>query len=153
MRVSRFLPVQTAAVFSGGPLGLSIASAYPDDIKGTLNVALEATEPQGAGGVVWSTGARQVSFTIEAGQTAAVFAGGATEIDFQTGGTAGEIVVTAHFVAEPTDIDITPDDVPEARFIVEVADLPEVIFSRSGGTIRASAEISLGLSIVSCVSR
>ena len=130
------------------PLGLSIASAYPDDIKGTLNVALEATEPQGAGGVVWSTGARQVSFTIEAGQTAAVFAGGATEIDFQTGGTAGEIVVTAHFVAEPTDIDITPDDVPEARFIVEVADLPEVIFSRSGGTIRASAEISLGLSIV-----
>ena len=131
------------------PLGLSLASAYPDDIRGTLTLALESTEPQGAAGVVWSTGSRQASFTIPAGQTAAVFAGGATEIEFQTGGTAGEIAVMARFVAEPTDIDITPDDVPEVRFSVEIIALPEVIFSRAGGTVGANQEVSLGLSLAS----
>ena len=131
------------------PLGLSLASAYPDDISGTLNLVLESTEPQGAAGVVWSTGSRQASFKIPAGKTAAVFAGGATEIEFQTGGTAGEIAVMARFVAESTGIDITPDDVPEVRFSVEVIALPEVIFSQAGGTIGANQEVSLGLSLAS----
>ena len=131
------------------PLGLSLASAYPDDITGTLTLALESTEPQGAGGVVWSTGSRQASFTIPAGETAAVCAGGATEIEFQTGGTAGEIAVMARFVAESTGIDITPDDVPEVRFSVEIIALPEVIFSQAGGTLGGNEEVPLGLSIAS----
>ena len=131
------------------PLGLSLASAYPDEIKGTLSLVLESTEPQGAAGVMWSTGSRQASFTIPAGETAAVFAGGATEIEFQTGGTAGEIAVMARFVAESTDIDITPDDVPEVRFNVEIIELPEVIFSQVGGTIGANQEVALGLSLAS----
>ncbi len=131
------------------PLGLSIASAYPDDIRGTLDLAFESAEFQGGSGVVWATGTRQASFRIPAGETAAVFAGGATEIEFQTGGTAGEIAVMAHFVAESTGIDITPDDVPEVRFSVEVIELPEVIFSQAGGTIGANQEVSLGLSLAS----
>ena len=131
------------------PLGLSLASAYPDDIRGTLNLVFESAEFQGDSGVVWSTGTRQASFTIPAGQAAAIFSGGATEIEFQTGGTAGEIAVMARFVAESTGIDITPDDVPEVRFSVEVIALPEVIFSQAGGTIGANQEVSLGLSLAS----
>ena len=131
------------------PLGLSIASTYPDDIRGTLDLAFESAEFQGDSGVVWVTGARQASFTILAGQTAAVFTGGATEIEFQTGRTAGDIVVTARFFAEPAGIDLTPDDAPQVRFNVEIVKLPEVIFSQVGGTIGANQEVSLGLSLAS----
>ena len=131
------------------PLGLSIASAYPDDIRGTLDLVFESAEFQGDSGVVWSTGTRQASFTIPAGQTAAVFGGGATEIEFQTGRTAGDIVVTARFFAEPTSVEITPDDAPEVRFNVEIVELPEVIFSQMGGTVGANQEVSLGLSLAS----
>ncbi|MCY4597510.1 MAG: hypothetical protein OXC19_22260 [Bryobacterales bacterium] len=130
-------------------LGLSIASAYPDDIRGTLDLAFESAEFQGDSGVVWATGTRQASFRIPAGQTAAVFSGGGTEIEFQTGRTAGDIVVTARFFAEPSSIDLTPADAPEVRFNVEITALPEVIFSQSGGTIGANQEVSLGLSLAS----
>ena len=128
------------------PLGLSLATSYPVDIAGTLTLDFRGSA-QGAAAVAWATGGRTAQFTIPAGQRAAVFPGGSTSLPFQSGVTAGEISVQARFTADPWGIDITPINVPELRFSVDIDPLPTMQFSREGGTVGAGESVSLGLSL------
>ena len=128
-------------------LGLSLASTYPVDIRGTLHLSSESLEVSRDASLQWSSGGTVVDFEIPAGQTAAAFAGGASAIEFQAGLVSGEIVVSARFAADPWGIDITPVLAPEVRYSVDIADLPEVTFSQAGGAVDAGKDIALGLSL------
>ena len=130
---------------SGGQevsLGLSLAEPYASELTGTLQLR----SPAGAG-VVWLAGGAEVQFTIPAGQTAAAFSGGASEVTFRTGRVAGWASVHARFATEPAQVDVTPASVPELRFSVELDPLPEVIFSEAGGTASGGGQVSLGLTL------
>lgn len=142
---------------AGGPLrpgeqtslGLRLASTYPIDISGSLRLSLESPSASQGPSLQWSSGGSVADFEIPAGQTAAIFSAGASAIEFQAGLVAGEIVVSARFAADPWGIDITPVVVPEVRYSVDIADLPEVTFSEAGGAVDAGKDIALGLSLAS----
>ena len=133
-------------------LGLRLARTYPVDISGALQLSLESPEAARDASLQWSSGGTAATFEIPAGQTAAVFAGNADEIEFQAGVVAGEIVVSASFAAEPWGFDITPATPPELRYTVDVATLPEVSFSEPGGALDAGREVALGLSLAAAYS-
>ena len=138
---SSLRPGEQAAV------GLSLASPYPVDISGTLQLDLESLDAARDASLQWSSGGTVATFEIPAGQTAAVFAGNADAVDFQAGVVAGEVVVSASFAASPWGIDITPATAPEVRYSVVVAALPEASFSEAGGPLDAGREVELGLSL------
>ncbi len=133
-------------------LGLRLARTYPVDISGALQLSLESPEAARDASLQWSSGGTAATFEIPAGQTAAVFAGNADEIEFQAGVVAGEIVVSASFAAEPWGFDITPATPPELRYTLDVETLPEVSFSESGGALDAGREVALGLSLAAAYS-
>ena len=124
-------------------LGLSLAAPYGADLVGTLALASSTNDPA----VAWSTGGREAMFRIAAGTRGATFAGGSTTMSFNSGGSAGEVVVRARFSTDNPRVDITPATPPELRFTVDLAPLPEIRFSRAGGAVRAGQELSLGLSL------
>ena len=128
-------------------LGLSLARAYPIDIRGTLQLSLESLDADRDASLQWSSGGTSAAFEIPAGQTVAVFADDARAIEFQAGMVSGQIVVAARFAAQPWGIDITPVVAPEVRYTVDVASLPAVQFSETGGALDAGRDVSLGLSL------
>lgn len=142
---------RSGGMVTGGdeiPMGLSLAQPYPVDLDGSLSLQFVPMEFDNDPLVQWATGGREVAFTIPAGTTSAVFGEDTATVSFRTGGTPGEVVITARFRAESwRNLDVTPDTPPEARFDVQVPDLPEVRFSRSGATVRATDRVSLGLAI------
>ena len=142
---------RSGGMVTGGdeiPMGLSLEQPYPVDLDGSLLLQFVPMEFDNDPLVQWATGGREVAFTIPAGTTSAVFGEDAATVSFRTGGTPGEVVITARFVAESwNNLNVTPDTPPEARFDVQVPDLPEVRFSRSGATVRATDRVSLGLAI------
>ena len=136
---------RTGGIVSAGQevsLGLSLAAPYGSELSGTLQLR----SPAGVG-VSWVAGGTAVQFTIPAGQTAAAFSGGASEVTFRTGRVAGWASVQARFATEPAQVDVTPVSVPELRFSVELDPLPEVMFSEAGGTASGGGQISLGLTL------
>ena len=124
-------------------LGLSLAAPYGADLVGVLVLQASGNDPS----VAWSTGGRDAMFRIAAGARAATFAGGASAMSFNTGGTAGEVAVRARFSTDKPRVDITPATPPELRFTVDLAALPGVRFSREGGMVGAGESVSLGLSL------
>lgn len=129
------------------PLGLSLDQPYPVDLTGTLYLEFVPEDFEGDPTVQWSTGGRQVPFTVPAGSTVAVFGQDSPTVYFRAGAVLGEIVVTASILAESWNADLTPETVPEVRFDVAIPELPEVRFSRAGATIRGAEQIPLGVSI------
>ena len=75
-------------------IGVSIGSAYPVDVTGTLTLTFAPNAANNADdqAIQFSTGNRTVTFTIPAGQTQAVFP--MTPLGLQTGTTAGTITLT-----------------------------------------------------------
>lgn len=96
------------APLSQPAVGLTLQSAYPLTLRGTVVMTVDAANFGADAAVQFSTGGRSVSFVIPAGQTRAVFANGSTAIRLQTGTAAGRIVLTPSFVAEG-GIDRTPE--------------------------------------------
>ncbi len=128
-------------------LGLSLAAPYGQDLAGTLSMAFAAADVDGASGP-WAGAGRQVAFRIPAGSTAAEFGGaGNLATEFSAPAAAGRITVTARFRTEDGGADVTPDPAPELSFTIEVSALPEVMFSRSAGTVMPGATMDLGLSL------
>ncbi len=126
-------------------LGLAIASAYPEGITGVLRLAFDATDLDGAPGS-WQ-GVRQVGFTIPQGSTSAVFGGTSDRTTFSAPAASGTLTINAHFQADESGSDLTPDPTPELKLTVTKATLPEVSFSREGGAARAGESVSLGLAL------
>ena len=124
-------------------LGLSLAAPYGSDLVGALVLGASGSDPS----VAWATGGREATFRIAAGAREATFAGGLSAMSFNAGGSAGEITVRARFSTDSPRVDVTPATVPELRFAVDLVPLPEVRFSRAGGTVSGGQEVSLGLSL------
>jgi hypothetical protein len=108
------LPGYTITGVSGtvGPLqqpsiGLTLNSAYPLDLTGTLLIQVTPNSFSADPAIQFSTGGTTVAFTIPAGQTQAIFPNGATTIRFQTGTVAGGITITPTF-ATTTGLNLTP---------------------------------------------
>lgn len=100
-------PSGTVAPMTQTSVGLTLQTAYPVTLRGTLTMVVDSTGFGADPAVQFSTGGRVVSFTIPAGQTQAVFPNGTTRIRFQTGTAAGRIILTPSFVADG-GIDRTP---------------------------------------------
>ena len=128
-------------------LGLVLAGAYTEDLAGTLRMSFAAADLDGAGGA-WGGAGRQVAFRIPAGSMAAEFGGaGNTVTEFTLPAVEGRLTVTAHLSTETEGVDVTPDPAPEVAFSVEIAALPEVMFSHEGGAVMPGSAIDLGLSL------
>ena len=101
----------------------------------------------GSGTGPWAGGGQQVRFRIAAGETGAMFADGFPTTQFRVPTAEGKVTVTARFATEEGGADITPDAAPELLFAVEIEELPEVLFSREGGSVGAGQQVELGLSL------
>lgn len=137
----------TVAASEEVPLALSLAAPFPVDLSGSLTLEFVPKDFEGDPSLQWATGGREVAFTIAAGSTGAVFGPDGQSVSFKPGPVDGEVVVTARIGVESWAIDLTPETVPEVRFDVSVPELPEVRFSRSGGTLRGTDVVPVGLSI------
>jgi len=87
----------TVQAFEQPRISLSLAKSYPVALRGTLTLSVEsdgfAIDPS----TQFSTGGRNVNFTIPAGSLRATFANGMQEIRFQSGSVAGAFVLTPTF--------------------------------------------------------
>ena len=94
-------PAQQPAV------GLTLASAYPLALQGTLKLTFVSAVFTDDPTIQFATGGRSVNFTIPANTTQAVFGSNAPTVALQTGTTAGNIVITPSFAMQ-TGFDLTP---------------------------------------------
>jgi hypothetical protein len=109
------LPAYTIGGVSGGTsaprsqpaVTLTLATAYPVAISGTLTLTVSGNLP-GDPAVQFSSGGRTVPFVIPANSTGAVFGSSGTQIGFQSGTVAGTIVLTPSFATQTGGIDLTP---------------------------------------------
>jgi len=101
-------------------VGLTLASAYPVDLTGTLTLSTSGTlvtDPA----VQFSSGGRTAPFTIPANTTAANFGGLGSQIFIQTGTVASSITLTPTFATEAGDINVTPTNPTTLQFSVPAA--------------------------------
>jgi hypothetical protein len=121
------LPVVTIGAFPSQtgyeqqvPVTISLASAYPVDITGTVTLTFQPSAGVDDSAIVFTTvaGGRTASFTIPAGSTTASFSGdcpaSSSNLCFDTGTLAGTITLTLDFVASGSNI--TPNPAPTATY-------------------------------------
>ena len=111
----------TVAAADSVPISLSIAEAFPVDLKGVLRLTFDTEAFSNAPTIQFSTGGRNASFRIPKGRTEAIFPGNLTTNPFLTGTVAGTITASATFATEAGSVDITPDTIPEVVFTVTKA--------------------------------
>lgn len=132
------LPAVTIGSISGMPasqplVSLSLASAYPTTLTGTLSVSFQSAvggNPTEVKFITSGGSSSSVNFSIAAGLTNAAFPGGPV---LATGTVAGTITLTARFSAGGTDV--TPNPAPtETITIAQAAPvIQSVTFSNTGG--------------------
>lgn len=88
---------QTTQAFEQPRIALVLSKAYPVSVRGTLALAVESDGYAVDPSTQFSTGGRNVTFTIPAGSLRATFSNGIQEIRFQTGSVAGNFLITAAF--------------------------------------------------------
>jgi hypothetical protein len=114
------------------PVSLNLGSPFPAEITGTLTLSFASSVGGTDDMVRFSNGSRTLNFTIQAGATAAQFAGNPAIL---TGTVAGTITLTARLAADGNDI--TPSPAPAKT--IAVNSLTPVITSvqvqRSGSTL------------------
>jgi hypothetical protein len=116
-------------------VSLTLASAYPVDLSGSLTLTTSGnygTDPA----VQFSTGNRTVDFTIPAGSTSADFAGQGSQIAIQTGTVAETVTLTPTF-ATTAGLDVTPSSPPTLQFTVAAA--APVVESVQASNVTASS--------------
>lgn len=101
-------------------VSLTLAQPYPLPITGTLTMTIETDAFVPDPAVQFSTGGRQVAFTIPANSTRAVFANGSNEIKFQSGTVASSLLLTPAFTTQGGAA-LTPDAPRTLRFTVPAA--------------------------------
>jgi hypothetical protein len=107
----------TAAPATQPPLGITIPSAYPLAITGTvtLTFAPDAPSPDDGQEVVFTTGGRTASFTVAANSTQVAFSS-STVPAVQVGTVSGTITLTLKLTAG--GVDITPSPAPSTKVTI-----------------------------------
>jgi hypothetical protein len=104
----------TQQPFTQPAIGLSLAAPYAIALTGTLTISSSfALDPA----VQFSTGGTKVAFTIPANTLKAVFPGGSTTIQLQTGTVAGTITLQPDFTLTG-GYDVTPTNPPTVNVVV-----------------------------------
>ena len=98
-------PLQQPAV------GLSIGSAYPLALNGTLTLTFNSEAGVNDPAVQFVTGSRTIAFTIATGSTRALFANNSNTVRIQIGSVAGTITLTPS-VSSDNGINLTPTTPP-----------------------------------------
>jgi hypothetical protein len=104
-------------------LGLTLGSAFPAAITGTLTLTFTPLAGADDPAVTFLNGQRTVTYTVAQGQTQATFPPNSAGV--RTGTVAGTIVITARLMAG--NVDVTPSPAPTQR--IEIAAGPPVITS------------------------
>jgi hypothetical protein len=89
-------------------IGLSLNTAYPLALNGTLTLTFTSDVFANDPAVQFASGGRTLNFTIPANSRQAVFPNGATQMRVQSGTVAGTITLTPSFVTTAGAIDLTP---------------------------------------------
>src|SRR5262249_47144281 len=105
-------------------VGLTLASAYPMAIQGTLKLSFLSAVFTDDPAIQFASGGRTVNFTIPANSTRALFNGNPS-MALQTGTTAGTIVITPSF-AMRSGFDMTPP-VPDTLTIALPRAAPQLL--------------------------
>jgi hypothetical protein len=129
----------TQQPFQQPAVGLTLQSAYPLDLQGTLTLSVVSGAFSQDPAVRFSSGALTVAFTIPANQLQAVFPGGATQIQYQTGSVASTILITPGF-STLSGINLTPSNPTTAR--VDIPKLAPVLL-----TARITSQTATSLTI------
>ncbi len=126
-------PPGQAPAASQQTVAVVLASAYQLPLTGTLQLTFTPDQGPDDPAVQFSTGGREVSFTIPAGSTDAVFS--VPPAQFQTGTVAGVITLTATF--QSGNLDVTPSPAPQQTVRVNAAApvITSVKGTRSGTTL------------------
>jgi hypothetical protein len=104
----------TQQPFTQPAIGLSLAAPYAIALTGTLSISSSfALDPA----VQFSTGGTKVTFTIPANALQAIFPGGSTTIQLQTGTVAGTIMIQPDFTLAG-GFDVTPTNPTSLEFTV-----------------------------------
>jgi hypothetical protein len=94
-----------------------LASPYPLQVNGTLNLVFSSEVFSDDTAVQFASGGRNISFSIPANTTTAVFPDGSNQARLQTGTVAGTITLTPSFSTEG-GVSLTPQNPPTLRFSV-----------------------------------
>lgn len=97
--------------------GLSLASPYPSDLAGVLNLGFVSDSFAIDPALQFVTGGRSVPFTIPANTTAAIFPNNASLVRLQTGSVAGTIVLSPTFTLT-NGLNVTPNNPPALTLTV-----------------------------------
>lgn len=128
----------TQQPFTQPGIGLSLNTPYSINLTGTLAISGSfALDPA----VQFSTGGTKVAFTVPANTTQAVFPGGSTTIQLQTGTVAGMIVVTPDFTLTG-GFDVTPTNPPTLQLTVP-SQAPTVLGATIGNTSNTGFSVFL----------
>jgi hypothetical protein len=126
-------PTGNATPITQPTIGLTLASAYPVAISGTLTMTVSGNLPADPA-VQFATGGRSVAFVIPANQTAAVFGSLGTQLGLQTGTVASTITLTPAFTTQAGAIDITPQTPQSLQFAIAPAAPTLVAIQMTGFT-------------------
>lgn len=107
----------TVEPFDQPAIGLTLASAYPLPLRGTLTLTVDSDLPSTDPAVQFATSGRVATFTIPAGSTQAIFQNGSTNLRLQTGTVASTITLTPAFSTE-AGLDLTPRNPPTLKLQV-----------------------------------
>ena len=113
-------------------VGLTIASAYPLALTGSLTLAFNSDVFSNDPAVQFATGGRTVAFTIPANSTRAVFPNNQNQIRVQSGSLAGSITLTPTINTTEGSINLTPTTPPSLTLNVAPA-APRILSVALGG--------------------
>ena len=102
-------------------IGLTLASAYPLALTGTLTMAFNSDVFSNDPAVQFATGGRTVAFTVPANSTRAIFPNNQNTIRIQSGSLAGSISLTPAISTTEGAINLTPAAPPSLTLTVAPA--------------------------------
>jgi hypothetical protein len=123
-------PSGSVAPMSQPLIGLSLASAYPVAISGTLTMAISGS-PVVDPAVQFSSGGLTVPFVIPANGTQAMFANQGSQIGLQSGTVASTITLTPSFATQAGSVSLTPATPTTLQFSIAPA-APTLISAEIG---------------------
>ena len=109
----------TVQPFQQPSIGLSLGSAYPLNLQGTLTLSQATSYFFADPSVQFSSGGLSVAFSIPANTTQAIFPNGAAQIQFQAGTVASTISITPAFQVGTASV--TPANPPVLQVKVPAA--------------------------------
>jgi hypothetical protein len=98
-------------------IGLTLATAYPLALTGTLTISIATSQFVTDPAVQFATGGTTVNFSIPANSTTAIFPGNNSQIRLQTGTVAGAITLTPSFATTGGYV-LTPSPPPTLTLTV-----------------------------------